>query len=513
MANFIPYNQAQLMLLPPNIREMIPEDHLVHAINTVVEELDLSFIYVKYKNDEGGRPSYHPKMLLKVLFYAYAIGIRSSRKIAARVESDVYFMYMAAMQRPDFRTISDFRKVHIEELGGLFRQIVLVCMKLGIAKVGHIAIDGTKMRASAGRRQTKSRKKLTEMEEKIDKEIKQILEEAEEVDDREDKLYGDKRGDELPEELRNKEVLKEKIKKAKEKLEKEGWKEANTTDPDSRFMKDADGGKDLSYNSQIAVDEEAQVIVVNDVVQEVNDVHQFIPIYEQVKEETGKKPEEVSADCGYFSGENAIYIDKNEVDAYLPDQMLEKEADKGVSKFDKSRFKYNEGEDTLSCPTGEKLVFKQNYRQNGIPSRIYVGQRCQDCECRSECTRGKVRHVKISDVDHLRARMREKLLREEGRRKYNKRFSTVEPVFGNLKMNLGYRDFRLRGIKKVKGEFNLMCIAHNLKKIHKYGMSKLDREKWVQIRQRLAKNLLIFRNIKDRYQIFHFQPILCRECQ
>lgn len=472
MPNFIPYNQSQLMLLPLDIKEMIPEDHLVHAVDAVVERLDLSSIYEKVENSEGGRPCYHPLMLVKVLFYAYATGVRSSRKIAARLQSDIFFMYLAAMQRPDFRTISDFRKEHLGQLKELFKQIVVICLELGMAKVGHVAIDGTKMRASAGRRRTKGEGKLEDMAEKIEKEIDKILEEASETDEREDRLYGDKRGDELPEELRKREDLLEKIEKAKEVLKKKGWKEANITDPDCRFMQDADGGKDTSYNTQVAVDGEVQVIVANDVTSEVNDVGQFIPVYEQIKENTGKKPEEVSADCGYFSGENAIYIDRNKVDTYLPDQMFEKEVKEGIGEFDRRNFKYNEEEDTLTCPGGKRLVFKQNYMQNGIRSRLYIGEECFSCERRVECTRGKARHIKVSEVDGLVKRMREKLLSEEGKERYKKRLSTVEPVLGNLKKNLGYRDFLLRGIEKVKGEFNLMCIAHNLKKIHKHLVSK-----------------------------------------
>lgn len=471
MPNFIPYNQSQLMLLPLDIKEMIPEDHLVHAVDAVVERLDLSSIYEKVENSEGGRPCYHPLMLVKVLFYAYATGVRSSRKIAARLQSDIFFMYLAAMQRPDFRTISDFRKEHLGQLKELFKQIVVICLELGMAKVGHVAIDGTKMRASAGRRRTKGEGKLEDMAEKIEKEIDKILEEASETDEREDRLYGDKRGDELPEELRKREDLLEKIEKAKEVLKKKGWKEANITDPDCRFMQDADGGKDTSYNTQVAVDGEVQVIVANDVTSEVNDVGQFIPVYEQIKENTGKKPEEVSADCGYFSGENAIYIDRNKVDTYLPDQMFEKEVKEGIGEFDRRNFKYNEEEDTLTCPGGKRLVFKQNYMQNGIRSRLYIGEECFSCERRVECTRGKARHIKVSEVDGLVKRMREKLLSEEGKERYKKRLSTVEPVLGNLKKNLGYRDFLLRGIEKVKGEFNLMCIAHNLKKIHKHLVS------------------------------------------
>ncbi|MFQ6052571.1 MAG: IS1182 family transposase [Candidatus Hydrothermarchaeota archaeon] len=477
MPNFIPYQQSQLMLLPLDIRDMIPKDHLVYVIDAIVERLNLTSIYEKYKNTEGGRPSYHPRMLLKVLFYAYAIGVRSSRKIAAKLESDVFFMYLAAMQKPDFRTISDFRKAHLPQLKELFKQIVLICIEMGIAKIGHIAIDGTKVRASAGRRRTKSKEKLEKMVAEIRKEIKEILAEAEKIDEQEDERYGrNKSGDEVPEELTKKEVLKEKIEKAKAVLQERKWKEVNLTDPDCRFMKDADGGKDTSYNSQVAVSEENQVIVANDVTSEVTDQHQFIPMYEQVIENTGKKPEEVSADCGYYDGENYIYIDKNKIDAYLPDQMLEKETDEEgnikIDKFDRRNFKYNKEEDTFTCSAGKILVFKQNYERNGVKSRIYIGQECSLCKHKKECTKAKARQIKVSNADLVMERMRKKLLTEEGKKKYNKRLSTVEPVLGNLKRNLGFRYFLLRGIEKVKGEFNLMCIAHNLKKIHRYGFSK-----------------------------------------
>jgi len=408
-------------------------------------------------------------------------------------------MYLAAMQRPDFRTISDFRKEHFEQLKELFIQIVLISKELGIAKIGHIAIDGTKMRASAGRRRTKGKEKLEKMEDEIEKEIEKILDEASEVDEREDRLYGDKRGDELPKDLQRKEDLIEKIEKAKEVLEKKGWKEVNITDPDSRFMQDSDGGIDTSYNTQVAVDGEAQVIVANDVTSEVNDHHQFIPLYEQVVENTGEEPEEVSADCGYYNGENYIYIEENEIDAYLPDQMFKKEVSKEgkekIGKYDRRNFKYNKEEDTFTCPEGKRLIFKYNYKHNGIKSCTYVGQECSHCKQGVECKRGKARHIKVSEVDGIMERMRKKLLSEEGKEKYKKRLSTVEPVLGNLKKNLGYRDFLLRGIEKVKGEFQLMCIAHNLKKIHKYLISEEGEEFWGQNYGEYSSFLKNFREI------------------
>jgi len=499
MANFIAYNQEQLMLLPLNIREMIPEDHLVHGVSTLVERLDLSSIYQMYKNSEGGRPSYHPLMLIKVIFYAYAVGVRSSRKIATRLESDVFFMYLAAMQRPDFRTISDFRKDHLEELKDLFQQIVVISMSLGIAKIGHISIDGTKMRASAGRRKNKSTESLDKLEQEIEKEIEKMLDEAEEIDEQEDRLYGDKRGDEMPKELRNKEDLIRKIEEAKKKLKESGWKRVNITDPDSRFMQDADGGIDMSYNTQVAVDEETQVIVANDVTSEVNDHHQFIPLYEQVVDNTDKKPEEVSADCGYANGKNYMYIEDNKIDAYLPDQMFDKEVDKEgkekLSRYDRRNFKYNK--DTITCPEGKILVLKTNQKKDGIKSRIYVGQECSDCRVREKCARGSARYIKVSEVDGIIERMREKLLTEEGRQRYKKRLSTAEPVFGNLKKNFGYRDFQLRGLVKVRGEFQLMCIAHNIKKIHKYVTSQKGGGGSGQKRQKTENQSSFLENLKE----------------
>ena len=285
-------------------------------------------------------------------------------------------------------------------------------------------------------------------------------------------------------------------------------------------MQDADGGIDTSYNTQVAVDEEAQVIVANDVVTEVNDHHQFIPLYEQVLENTGKKPEEVSADCGYSNGKNYMYIEANKIDAYLPDQMFDKQVDKEgnekLGRYDRRNFRYNKEEDAFICPEGKRLVFKQKQKKDGIESRIYVGQECCDCRRRAECTRGKARHIKVSEVDGIMKRMREKLLTEEGKERYKKRLSTVEPVLGNLKKNLGYRDFLLRGLEKVRGEFQLMCIAHNIKKIHKYVTSEegggFSAQKW----QKTENHSSFLENIKgiasEKIKTFLFRLIVPTTC-
>ena len=309
MPNFKRYIQNQPMLLPLDIRELIDKNSIVYLIDRIVESLDLSRIYDKYSNDEGGSSAYHPSMLIKILFYAYVEGIRSSRKIAHRVGCDIFFMYLAGFQKPDFRTISDFRKNNIEELKYLFTQIAAICYKYGLVNLGHVAIDGTKICASAGRRSTYGKEKIDEMIKGIEAVIERLLEDGKEVDEEEDRIFGsNKTGYEIPDELKDKEAIKEKLKQIKKIMQEKKLKQVNLTDSDSRFMKEADGSKDLSYNVQVAVDAENQIIVGNDVTSEPTDQHQFIPMYEQVVENLGDKPKEVSADCGYDSNENYVYI-------------------------------------------------------------------------------------------------------------------------------------------------------------------------------------------------------------
>lgn len=471
MGNFKSYNQDQPLLLPLNIKELIAEDHIVRVIDMVVEKLNLQSLYVNTNNDTGGCPAYHPRMMLKILFYAYTEGIRSSRQIARRLESDIYFMYLSGMQTPDFRTICNFRSNNLRCIKELFIQIVKLCKQLGLIRIGHVAIDGSKVRASAGRRNTKSGERLEEMQKGIEQQIKELIEEAEKIDEQEDQLYDkSNRGDEIPKELANKEILKEKIEQAKKLLEERGWKEINLTDEDSRFMKSADGSKNVSYNVQIAVDAEHQIIVASDVSSEPTDQHQLIPLYEQVVENTGEKPDEVSADCGYDSNKNYIYIEKNAINAYVPDQLSRKEIDKNgeetISQFDKRNFKYDEEKRIYICPAGKPLHHKSKHEKDGVTYHVYECTRCKRCAFKKNCTTSKFRQIIVSDADPAKEKMRQKLKTNDGKKAYSKRLYTVEPVFGSLKRTLGFTHFLLRHLQKVKTEFSLMCIAFNLKKIH-----------------------------------------------
>lgn len=457
--NVRPYDQHQCLMFPPSIKAMIPEDDLCFVIDDAVRILDLTSIYQKVSHQ--GNPPYHPAMMVKVLFYAYAMGIFSSRRIARAVREHVPMIYLAAWQQPDFRTISDFRKNHLRELDDLFVQIVVLCRELGMVKLGHVSIDGTKMKASASDAKTYDRKR-------IKKEIKRLLEKAAAEDLREDELYGkDKTGDELPEEIRDSKKRIEKLRELKKRLDEENREKINKTDPDAVFMKTT-GGIKTAYNAQVAADGEHQVIVACDVTRDASDVNQLLPMIEQAEENVSGKVDACSADSGYSSGENLQKMESLRIDTYIPDRDYQaRKRGKEPGEFDKCHFVYDEKRDCYICPEGSELVFSHlQERKNREPLRIYQCAVCTSCQFFGCCTKNrKGRTVSRHPFEKELAQMRVKLDTSGGREMYSKRKHIVEPVFGHIKSITGFRDFRLRGLSKVNGEFKLVAIAHNLRKI------------------------------------------------
>lgn len=295
------------MLLPPSIDNFVSEDHFARVVDTIVEELDTKKIEQKYS--EVGRKGYHPKDLIKVLFYGYSKGERSSRKLDEKCQSDLAYMYLTVMLKPDFRTISDFRKNNIQELKRYFKDIVLICFQLGMTKLGTISIDGAKIKANASVKKTKNKEQIEEEEKVLAEEIEKILKEAEEIDKKEDKEHGKNRGDEIPEELKNKELLKKRLQEAKKSLEEEGGKKINLTDKDAKFMKERHGVIRTNYNCQIAVTDE-QIIVAQDVVTEENDMKQLKPMVEQTSSNLSSPVEKVRADANYGTYDNIEYLNE-----------------------------------------------------------------------------------------------------------------------------------------------------------------------------------------------------------
>ena len=320
---YLPYDPDQQLLLPAALQAWLPSDHLVYFISDVVEQLDLSDIMARYERERRGGPPYHPRMMVKVLLYGYCVGVSSSRRIATRLHEDIGFRVLAANSAPDFRTISDFRKDHLEALSGLFLQVLKLCQRWGLVKLGHVALDGTKVKANASKHKAMSYRRMKEREARLQAEVAELLKRAQEVDDEEDRRYGkDQRGDELPEELAFRESRLQKIREAMAALEAEARAAAeqaaeegknhpgvpddktqrNFTDAESHIMP-GPGGRDFlqAYNCQAVVDHEHQVIVAAQATDQASDKQQAVVMVEEAIDNTGAIPKEVSADAGYYS--------------------------------------------------------------------------------------------------------------------------------------------------------------------------------------------------------------------
>lgn len=424
LKKFRPYATNQSFLLEQNPEEWLPKGHVVFFLRDVVAQLDLTSFLEPYESEERGAPPYHPRMMVAVLLFAYCSGVRSSRKIAKLLEDSVAFRVLSGNQQPDFRTISEFRRKHLRALEGLFTQVLLLCSKAGLVKLGHVAIDGTRIRANASKRKAMSLKGLREHEAELREEVKRMLREAEDVDAAEDEELGEKRGDELPPELQDKQARLKRISELRKELEERERSDAeavgrreteprdsaqyNFTDPDSRVMPDnANRGAFLQgYNGQLAVDAEAQVIVACTVEQTPIDNLVLSGVLDAIDRNLGSLPVEASLDAGYNAEANLWELEERGVDAYV------------------SMCKHK---------------------------RDYVEESAQKATCRSK--------------GPLARAMARKVASKRGKKKYGRRKVTVEPVFGFLKEGLGFRRFSSRGVFKVRAEWNLVCTAHNLLKL------------------------------------------------
>ncbi len=476
MGKFKPYRAEQLMMFPNSIKDYVGEGHLARVVDAVVERLDTADIEEKYS--ELGQNTYHPKILVKLLFYGYALGERSGRMIARRIETDTAYIYLAQMYQPDFRTINDFRKNHLKELSGYFVEIVRLSQELGLVKVGQINIDGTKIKADAANRLTKDKEGYQEWLKKTEANIQEILAQADQRDAVEDQMYGDQRGDELPEEINTQEKLKKRLEEVIQRFQDEpaasplgGKERINFTDADARFMKGGNGKIDANYNCQIAVDGN-QMIVASEVITQAND-RGALKLMVEASEKTLREPvREVAADSGYSSYENYEYLSKSQKVGYVPDQRLMKVRSREYGPYHEENFRYDERNDCYICPEDEKLIRYKERRQDSSYRQwrqvIYRGRTCSECVSKPLCTQQPQRTLARDDRRTLVDQMRKRLLSKEGREKYLQRLYTAEPVFGHLKHILGYRRFLLRTLRKVQGEFRLMCIGHNLKKIHRW---------------------------------------------
>jgi transposase len=465
------YDQKQQLLFPPSLDDFIPEDHPARTIDRIVERLDLSYIVSMYS--EEGQPAYDPRLMLKVLFYAYSLGITSSREIEDHLRSDVVFMFLAAMQKPDYRTICLFRTKYLDCVAGLFKQILQVCIEMDMVGFVNVSVDGTKIKANASRKRTKDL-------EHIDRAIKEWMEKSEQADREEDDLYGDGSPFKLPPEMvdrrtreqRIDEALKrvKELEDAKKKLEQSDVKTINLTDGDARLMK---SGKLIRpcYNGQLAVDSKCQVILAVDLTTDVVDYRQLVPLVEQMEENLGELPGVITTDSGYSSYDNLDYVRGKDVVGLIPDQLLEVEAAGKKKHYSRNRFVYDASNDRYTCPSGKLLTHQHRKKsKDGTFVEVYRAREsdCMRCPEKAKCTRAgtKRRIVTRNPREYLLEEMRERLISPLGKALYKLRKTTVEPVNGNIKYNKKFDEFRLRGLTKTKIEFVLMSIAHNIGKIH-----------------------------------------------
>jgi transposase len=469
MHKFKPVNNQQYFLLPPSVEDFIKDDHLARVVAEVVDNLDTSAIEKKYSY--LGQKSYSPKLLLKLLFYGYAVGIRSGRKIAAACESDVAFMYLSCMYKPDFRTINDFRKNNIDSVEHLFVEVVKLCATMNMVSIGTLVIDSTKLRANASTRRTKTKQQYEKWLTGIEQQVKQIMEQADATDKEEDEKYGDNRGDELPNEINTKEKLKNRIKEAIQQL-KQGEKQ-NLTDPDAKMIRSA-GALRTNYNCQTSVTTSG-IIVSAYATNAASDKEHLMPVIKEAEKNTGQQTKTILADSGYASYDNYEYLSRLNKTILIPDQQKQTETLKAsVTPFHKNHFVYQKSNDQFICPEGKPLtLYRAAYvhKKTKQQSKIYRGVQCSSCPSRQLCTKGKARQIHLENRTSLRESIRQLLDSSPGKQLYKLRQQIIEPIFGNIKHNLKYTIVHLRTLGKVNAEWQLICLTHNIKQIWKmkYG--------------------------------------------
>ena len=431
---YLPYEPDQQLLLPAALQEWLPDDHPAYFISDVVDQLDMSEVTARYERERRGGPPYHPRMMVKVLLYGYCGGggvLTPHRPASPRGHR---LQGVAANNTPDFRTISDFRKDNVDTLSGLFVQVLALCQQAGLVKLGHVALDGTKVKANASKHKAMSYQRMKEKAAQLAAEVAELLRQAQAADDEEDRRYGeDKRGDELPQELAFREGRLEKIREAMAALEAEAQAAAeqaeaeggnhpgvpddkaqrNFTDTESRIIP-APGGKDFlqAYNCQAVVDSAHQVIEAARATNQTSDKQQAAAMMEETIDNVGAVPREVSADAGYYSAKAVDELYALGVDPFVAPEQT------------------RHGRVVPPAPRGR------------IPSHLSP-----------------------------RDRMRRKLQTKRGRQRYALRMQTVEPVFGQIKQGRGFRQFLLRGLEKVNGEWSLICTGHNLLKLFRFGVN------------------------------------------
>jgi transposase len=458
MDNFRPYDQSQGVFRPIIPNDLLEPEHPARIVDKVVELLDLSSIYGWYQ-DEGSQP-YHPRMMLKVLFYSYLTGTMSSRKMWEALKSRADYIFLSGDQVPDFRTLNRFRSRHIEQLPELFAQIVHLCKKLGMIDFKYLAIDGQKIQADASWRRSKTKRRLEQSMKRVTEGMRKLLEKEVSED--------------FPEETKQKRLAElarqeKQLLALKGMLEKIGEEKANInmTDPEAKVMRHKDGRSLPSYNHQSAVDGRCGVTCAVKTEDRCDGELDLLELVDRAKENTGEGHENVMADSAFGGYEVFQKVEQERSEQFfVPDTRFAavEKGETGTGKFDGSRFAKRE-DGTVICPAGQPMTFKEERREENHTLRIYGGTACEGCPLRENCTTANQRTLSVDSREPLREEMRQKLRTDRGREIYMKRQGIVEAGHGNDQHNKGWRQHLLRGKAKAALEFMLVRIGSNLSKI------------------------------------------------
>jgi len=457
---YIKSDKNQNWLLPLSIKDMIPKDHICFLVENFVESLDFTNFDLIYEG--AGHPAYHPKIIMKILTYGILCKIRSSRKLAKATLENFVFMYLAEKVNPDFRTINRFRKDNPDFVRNAFKKTVELAVNNKIIDLSFVSIDGSTFKAYAGSKRYFDKKILDKLDKAIDKMIKEDIA----LDELEDELYGDDANDGLTgidrrdikrivrefNQSQDKKKIKKNIKKAKNELEKYSLKKVSISDPESRAMQTKKRFSELSYNTQLSVSRN-QIIVANDVCQDKHDVRQFVPQVKNIKSNiTLKKDTKIGLDCGYSDGDNLKFAEDNDIDLYVPSRAMAQKLDGKEQSLHHDNYEYDSKKDEILF---NGYLYKRSGSYTRKDGRKILTFYCKELKKKKD----------IPFYFKERLRMKVKMESDEAKKIYGLRKITVEPVYGNLKKNFGFRGFLLRGVEKVMIEFNLACIAHNLQKI------------------------------------------------
>ncbi len=461
---YIKSDQNQNWLISPSLKDMIPEDHVCFLVDDFAN--DLNYSKFDEKSEGAGAPSYHPRILTKILLQGSLSKVRSSRKLATACCENIVFMYLSEKTKPDFSTIARFRRDNASFIEEAFKKTIKLAADHDLVDLNLICIDGTTIKANASKKSIVNKEKL----DLLDKAIEKMIQEDIELDKLEEEMYGDREinltGMDRKDMRRivheytrkNKDKAKKKVNKLQKEFEKDPkQKRLSLTDSDSRFLRNKKHFSEPSYNAQFSVDAKHQIIIANDICQEQSDFRQLIPQIANIEENIGPlvPGTKIAADCGYGSGDNYHFLEEKELDGYIPNKAQAQKAKAGKQTIFREDYEYDWEKDEI-IRDGIRLPYHHFYIRKDCGKKVLVYQK-----------KGAIKRKQVPEHFRSRLRMKAKMETPEAKELYSRRRSAVEPPIGNIKHNLGFQEFLTRGINSVKTELNLVSIAHNLQKIWK----------------------------------------------